>query len=361
MRKPSTLTSQVPVGPLFIRSKTSPTVSPPTEDAQKNKLRIPPTQLRRQSRKTEKVLPPKKTRPEKALPPDALLRQEKPQTTQPPAPPDPPVKLVNRTIQKRPREPDTPEAERKQPRGMAALSWIAIGIALFSFGLTRQQVTRLSILQKLETTKTPPPPPLEPVPPPVPDVVIDGNYGEKVAVTLAGLEREFERVKARNKLRFYADQAISTGSRFALWQLIERQKKPEFPELTDAATAEIMRVESHFITTRRFRKYALPLSQVFSGAQSPGDIRTDQLLWAVSDPTLSWEIRAFAARSLSKRKGAPSVPATLVKSAQSEADLRVLQEIIVSFGQVTGFYSSSIFASKEAASWWENHAPETQG
>ena len=190
------------------------------------------------------------------------------------------------------------------------------------------------------------------------EVALNRLQGADVTAETSALLEEVREAlalqEARNKLTALADQAISSGSRYAFRELERFYEDPENPTLQDACNAEIIRVESHYINVRRHRSYAIPMAKLFPGKKE-SDLTFEDLSQLLSEGTKHWEFRAWAAQQFGDIRGDSKVPDTLVRAMKGESDLCVVQEVLRSFEKVTGYRSLGVFDTKVAVSWWSEN------
>lgn len=111
---------------------------------------------------------------------------------------------------------------------------------------------------------------------------------------VADLEAKVAELEGIRQLQGYANEAIGGGSRSALYQLDGYYKNPEIPALREAAKAEIIRVETYYLTTRRFRGFPDELPSI------PEPDPVAMLAKILLDGERQWDVRAEAARRLGR-------------------------------------------------------------
>ncbi len=169
---------------------------------------------------------------------------------------------------------------------------------------------------------------------------------------LAEIQGELARIKARNRLTSLADQAISAGSRYSYRELERAYQAPEIIELKDAASAEMGRVESHFVSTRRYRSYTLDVPRLIEGKRTESELDARDLIEIMLQESNYWEARARAAQLLATDKGDPRVAEALVRCIDGDSSLYVLQEALLSFEKITGYKPPGVFDGSLASDWW---------
>ena len=171
---------------------------------------------------------------------------------------------------------------------------------------------------------------------------------------LIEVRAELEQQKARNKLTKLADEAISTGSRYAFRELERHIENPDNASTKDACNAEIIRVESHYITARRYRSYSIPMAKLFPGKKE-SELTFDDLQGVLSSSSSHWEFRAWAAQQMGDLPGNADVPEALVRAMRLESDLCVVQEALRSFEKLTGYQPPGVFNTAVADDWWSEN------
>jgi hypothetical protein len=171
---------------------------------------------------------------------------------------------------------------------------------------------------------------------------------------LKEVRAELEQQKIRNRLTKFADEAISTGSRYAFRELERHIDNPDNSVTKDACNAEIIRVESHYITARRYRSYSVPMAKLFPGKKE-SELTFDDLVQLLSSASSHWEFRAWAARQMGDMPGNADVPEALVRAMKGESDLCVVQEALRSFEKLTGYQPPGVFDTTVAVDWWNEN------
>jgi uncharacterized membrane protein len=178
-----------------------------------------------------------------------------------------------------------------------------------------------------------------------------GDETGDMKTLLKEVSTELEQQKARNRLTKLADEAISTGSRYAFRELERYYDDPNNSFMKDACNAEIIRVESHYITVRRYRTYAVPLAKLFPGKRE-SELTYDDLALLLASEANHWELRAWAAQQMGDMRDDAEVPEALVRAMKGESDLCVVQEALRSFEKLTGYQPPGVFNTTVAVAWW---------
>ena len=151
------------------------------------------------------------------------------------------------------------------------------------------------------------------------------------------------------ELRRLGNEAIAEGHRSAMRRLNEHFESPEALSLKEAANAELIRVETYFVTTRRFRGFPdLPVIPEEGAVAFLADILLDE--------SRDWQSRAKAASLLGDYEKNPDAAAALAEASQVDPNLYVVQEIILAFARVTGFQTTGVFDSRSLTRWWEKNS-----
>jgi hypothetical protein len=166
------------------------------------------------------------------------------------------------------------------------------------------------------------------------------------------LEAKVTELEGIRTLQRYGNEAITEGNRTAFFRLDEYFKNPEFASLKETAKAEIVRVESYFVSTRRFRGFPGEMPEIREVDPVVG------LELILLDGQRHWSLRARAAVMLGEMKGNPQAADALVKAGQTDPNLYVVQEAILAFTRVTGFRSSGVFDSDSVRTWWAANRSE---
>ncbi|MFT5409917.1 MAG: hypothetical protein ACI9NC_002643 [Verrucomicrobiales bacterium] len=165
------------------------------------------------------------------------------------------------------------------------------------------------------------------------------------------LSVKIEKLEGIRELQRYGNEAIADGHRSARYKLDEYYKNPKIQELKAVANAEIIRVESYYVATRRFRAFEEEMP--FIPEVDP--VATLSQILLASDN--NWSVRARAANLLSQHPKNALAAKALAEACHTDSNLYVVQEAILAFAKVTGFRSSGVFDSQSINRWWnENHS-----
>lgn len=171
------------------------------------------------------------------------------------------------------------------------------------------------------------------------------------AATIAQFETKMAELEGFHQLQRYGNQAIAEGRRAALYKLHDYLANPSIQALKETANAEIIRVETYYLTTTRFRGFPdeMPISPEFDPVAEFSRI----LLDADSD----WSKRAQAARMLGEMDRDIRAADALAKASNGDGNLYVVQESILAFSRITGFRTSGVFDSRSVSEWWAKNRP----
>jgi len=107
-------------------------------------------------------------------------------------------------------------------------------------------------------------------------------------------QEEFLKLKERNRLTQYADEAIATGMRRPIELLVEYMRDPQLEHLHDAAQAEYLRaIRAIQLLQREDPGYRLPVAELFkdSSIRDEADVPPEALLKLLADYKQPWEVR----------------------------------------------------------------------
>lgn len=169
------------------------------------------------------------------------------------------------------------------------------------------------------------------------------------------VNQELILLKERNRLTFWADEAIATGSSEAMDNLWRSLDDPEIARLRDGVKAEIIRVQNYYTQLSRLPPdYRIPVQAIFqdSTLRSEADLQPAQLIKLLLDHDRPVEVRARAAYVLgSFPKDAQAVSA-LVQAMTSDPSLDVMKEAQRNLSEQQGMIISPLNA-RAAAAWWK--------
>lgn len=165
------------------------------------------------------------------------------------------------------------------------------------------------------------------------------------------LEERIQFLEQRMRLTRLADEAISSGSRYAFKQLEEAFDDPALTELKVAANSEIIRVESIYARTAGMRYIDIPVKMIDPSLTSDRELSVSQLGDLLISSSAAPEMRARAAELLGEL---PSFEACayLIECVRTEPNLAVLVEATRSFKKLSGYDEGRVFASKRAEEWF---------
>lgn len=194
------------------------------------------------------------------------------------------------------------------------------------------------------------------------EVVGDESLEEvrfRLAAVREGLREVDERQQAIDtvaELARMADEAVVHGSRFAYRKLMSRLGEIDTPELRDAAEAQLMRVDSYYVSTRPFQAYVIPVTEIHPTASREEDLRPDDLRRILSSAELPWSFRAKAARLLGESKeDDDTIAAALMDAIRTDSHLAVVQESLIALENLTTFQADGVFDEQGAVAWWDDN------
>ena len=192
------------------------------------------------------------------------------------------------------------------------------------------------------------------------------NDGEP---TLVGLEKgemrelreQLEILKARNRLTFLADRAISEAERSAYFELRQMLTDPEYDRYRVSINTEINRIDRFYMDGTRLGNRPLPVDELFpvGEAESEAELTTAQLIALLNERSASWQHRARAANLLGV-VGTEKALESLALAAGTEANLDALKEIIYSFEESTGYRGRYLFDTDSLFKWWVSESARRQ-
>jgi hypothetical protein len=126
----------------------------------------------------------------------------------------------------------------------------------------------------------------------------------------------------------------------------------------DAIRAEILRVQSAYLSGSRIDRFDIPVGAYFPEDSSLTDaqLKDGQLIKLLREAANPWEVRMKAANLLGTRRST-EVGDALVHAVKSDANLDVVKEATFSFEQMTG-YHSKIFDAASLEDWWKHYKAE---
>lgn len=189
----------------------------------------------------------------------------------------------------------------------------------------------------------------------------EGEVAAIVPVTTS-TNQELVLLKERNRLTAWADEAIATGSRKSLDNLIKRLTDPEHANLRDASFAEIQRIYYHLRYTIRIDpNFRIPVNELFkdAGIRDESDLNTGQVIKLLHDQEQIWQVRLRAAWLLGGRR-TTDVNEALIKAIKDDPVLDVAKEAQLSLEQNIDrkFLLLDIPAIDE---WWKSQASPPDG
>lgn len=138
-------------------------------------------------------------------------------------------------------------------------------------------------------------------------------------------QEEFIRLKERNRLTQYADEAIATGMRRPIELLVEYMRDPQQEHLHDAAQAEYLRaIRAIQLLQREDPGYRLPVAELFkdSSIRDEADVPPEVLLKLLADYKQPWEVRVRVCFLL-LGSPLPETNAQLIKAIKADPSLDV--------------------------------------
>lgn len=169
------------------------------------------------------------------------------------------------------------------------------------------------------------------------------------------VNEELRLLKERNRLTFYADQAIATGSSEAMDNLWRSIDDPELTRLRDGAKAEIIRVQNYYSQLSRLPPdFRLPVQSLFHdpAIRSEADLQPAQLTQLLLDQKQPLEVRARAAYVLGGHPSDPKVAAALVQAMTTDPSLDVMKEVQRTLSLDHGMIIPPLNA-RAAKAWWQ--------
>ena len=187
--------------------------------------------------------------------------------------------------------------------------------------------------------------------------------------TLVGLEQrevrdlreQLEILKARNRLTFLADRAISEAERSAYFELRQMLTDPDYDRYRVSINTEIARIDRFYMDGTRLGNRPLPVDELFpvGDAESEAELTTAQLISLLNERSANWQYRARAANLLSI-VGTEKALEALALAAGTESNLDALKEIIYSFEESTGYRGPYLFDTESLFEWWVGESARRQ-
>lgn len=174
------------------------------------------------------------------------------------------------------------------------------------------------------------------------------NLRSKFEGEFEKLNREVQVLDDRNQLVSFADIAIADGDRSKFDELEAISEDGTNP-LSKAATAEILRIKTHYATMTRIKHAQLSHKGIYGAEYKDDEIKTPILIGVLKENP-RWILRAKAAQLLRSRKE-KGVPEALLYAIKNDPRLDVLKIAVESFERVTGFKSSDVFGHS-VDEWW---------
>ena len=187
--------------------------------------------------------------------------------------------------------------------------------------------------------------------------------------TLIGLEKreirdlreQLEILKARNRLTFLADRAISEAERSAYFELRQMLTDPDYDRYRVSINTEIARIDRFYMDGTRLGNRPLPVDELFpvGDAESEAELTTAQLISLLNERSANWQYRARAANLLGI-VGTEKALEALALAAGTETNLDALKEIIYSFEESTGYRGPYLFDTESLFEWWVGESARRQ-
>lgn len=198
--------------------------------------------------------------------------------------------------------------------------------------LLTQQNTRESLERISDVLKNPA---LAPVPvAPVSTTTGEARMADAMPA-VSPTQAEFIKLKERNRLTQYADEAIATGMRKPLEAIVEYLRDPSSKHLHDAAQAEYLRVVRAIqILQREDPGYRLPVADIFKGekAREEADLTPEALHKVLADVQQPVEVRARVCFLL-LGSNAADTNARLLQAIKEDPSLEVAKQAQLAFEQ----------------------------
>ena len=175
--------------------------------------------------------------------------------------------------------------------------------------------------------------------------------------------QELRLLKERNRLTFYADQALANASSKAMASLWNAVRDPELVFVRDGAVAEIIRVQHFYgMLPGLPPSYHLPVRELFhdDAIRTDADLNDDQVTKLLLDETQPLEVRTRAAALLSGRRD-NKVGNALVEAMRHDPNLNVVKAAQHTLQENYELYAPRLFdAVGMAAAWKERLAKSTR-
>lgn len=169
------------------------------------------------------------------------------------------------------------------------------------------------------------------------------------------VNQELILLKERNRLTFWADEAIATGSSEAMDNLWRSLDDPEIARLRDGVKAEIIRVQNYYSQLSRLPPdYRIPVQAIYQDPtiRSEADLQPAQLVKLLLDHDRPVEVRARAAYVLGSYPKDPQAVSALVQAMTSDPSLDVIKEAQRNLSEQQGMIIPPLNA-RAAAAWWK--------
>jgi len=170
------------------------------------------------------------------------------------------------------------------------------------------------------------------------------------------VNQELWLLKERNRLTFYADEAIALGHSEAMDNLWRSLDDPELAKLHDGAKAEIIRVQNYYSQLSRLPPdYRLPVTELFNdpNLRNEADLQPAQVTKLLLDPKQPTEIRARAAYVLGGHPKDTAVARALVQCFTTDPSLDVMKEAQRTLSEDHGMTIPPLHA-RAATAWWKD-------
>ncbi len=167
--------------------------------------------------------------------------------------------------------------------------------------------------------------------------------------------QELRLLKERNRLTFYADQALANASSKAMASLWNAVRDPELVFVKDGAVAEIIRVQHFYgMLPGLPPSYRLPVRELFhdDAIHTDADLNDDQVTKLLRDETQPLEVRTRAAMLLSGRRD-NKVGNALVEAMRHDPNLNVVKAAQHTLQENYELYAPRLFDSVGMAAVWK--------
>ncbi len=164
-------------------------------------------------------------------------------------------------------------------------------------------------------------------------------------------------LKERNRLMFWADQAIAQGSSEAMDNLWRSLEDKDLSQLRDGVQAEIIRVQNYYGRLSRLPPdYRLPVRDLIKdpAVRSEADLQPDQAIKLLLDIKQPLEVRARAAYVLGGRR-TQDVAAALIQAMKTDPVLDVIKEAQRTLEDDYGMHVPPLHV-RAAENWWKQYS-----